>query len=114
MSDQEHLGEANYIYINGFEVPVGRDEQFFAAWKKIDDYMVVKPGYRWNRLHKSLDDKAALRYINVVGWDSVEEFEAAHDAGFHELRRSLQEGAFHSTPALYRVDRASDAEPDAN
>jgi len=91
------------IFINSFEVPVGRDEDFLLMWKQIDDYMRGKPGYRWRRLHRSLDPEARLRYVNVAGWESAEHFDAAHDETFRHLQSQPGWVEFPAHPSLYTV-----------
>jgi heme-degrading monooxygenase HmoA len=89
------------VFINCFEVPVGRETQFLDLWQQIDDYMCGKDGFQWRKLHRSLDDEARLRYVNVAGWDSAEQ------PGWQE---------FPALPALYAVERetaAATAGPDA-
>jgi hypothetical protein len=47
--------------------------------------MVTKPGYRWHRLHRRLDDEAPFGLVNVVEWESPQAWRAAHDDGFRRL-----------------------------
>jgi heme-degrading monooxygenase HmoA len=93
------------VFINCFEVPVGREQVFLALWKQIDDYMRDKPGFQWRRLHRSLDDSAHLRYVNVAGWDSAEQFGAAHDDEFRRMQSQAEWAEFPALPALYTVER---------
>ncbi|UOZ03441.1 antibiotic biosynthesis monooxygenase [Amycolatopsis sp. WQ 127309] len=99
------MEQANLVFINCFQVPVGRDEAFIELWNRIDAYMVHKPGYLWNRLHKSIDDAAANRFVNVVGWESKELFDAAHDEEYRAMRQGPEWQEFGSTPALYTIHR---------
>jgi heme-degrading monooxygenase HmoA len=91
------------VFINCFQVPVGREEQFMELWTEIDSYMLDKPGFKWRRLHRSLNDRAHLRYVNVAGWDSAAQFDAAHDQNF--VRMQAQDGwlEFPAEPSLYVV-----------
>lgn len=91
------------IFINSFEVPVDRDEDFLLLWKQIDDYMRGKPGYRWRRLHRSLDPGARLRYVNVAGWASAEHFDAAHDETFRRMQSQPGWAEFPAHPSLYTI-----------
>jgi hypothetical protein len=43
------------------------------------------------------------RFVNVAEWASTEDFQAAHDAGFHALVSQPIWANFRSTPALYEV-----------
>jgi len=40
---------AGIVFINCFEVPVGRDEAFLELWGQIDDFMCAQPGFQWRR-----------------------------------------------------------------
>jgi len=100
---------AGVVFINCFEVPVGREEAFLELWEQIDSYMVQKPGFQWRRLHRSLDDNARLRYVNVAGWDSAELSDAAHDDHFRELESLPGWKEFPAAPSLYTVVREDHA-----
>jgi hypothetical protein len=62
---------AEIVFINCFEVPIGREEAFLQLWEQIDGFMCRQPGFRWRRLHRALDPGAKLRYVNVAGWASA-------------------------------------------
>ena len=89
--------------INCFEVPAGREEEFFAGYRKVNAYMRAKKGYVSNKMHRSLARDATFRFVNVVQWESREACEAAHDAGFRELIAQPALSSVRSTPALYEV-----------
>jgi hypothetical protein len=36
-------------------------------------------------LHRALEPNASFHFVNVARWASMEQFQAAHDAGFREL-----------------------------
>jgi heme-degrading monooxygenase HmoA len=97
------------VFINCFEVAAGRETQFLDLWQQIDDYMCGKDGFRWRRLHRSLDDETRLRYINVAGWDSAEQFDAAHDGEFRRMQSQRGWQEFPALPALYTVERETAA-----
>jgi heme-degrading monooxygenase HmoA len=90
-------------FINCFEVPVGRDEEFVELWGVVNTYMQGKPGYVGHRLHRSLSDDARYRYINYVEWASPEAWQDAHDDGFRALVSRPGWEPFTTTPALYEV-----------
>lgn len=73
------------IFVNCMQFPVGREDEAFDFWLRVNEYMVRKPGYRWHRLHRRMADSAPFGQINVVEWESVESWEAAHDDGFRAL-----------------------------
>lgn len=89
--------------INCFEVPIGREEEFFALWQQVNSYMRGKTGYLGHKLHRSLPSDARFRFVNVAQWDSLDDFNAAHDAGFRALVSQSEWAAFRSFPTLYEV-----------
>lgn len=90
--------------INSFEVPPGREDEFFELWKRVNDYMQTKPGYISHKLHRALTLDARFRFVNVAQWASLAEFEAAHDAGFRQLAADPAWSAFPPPyPVLYEV-----------
>jgi heme-degrading monooxygenase HmoA len=89
--------------INCFEVPVGREEEFFSGFKKVNAYMRGKKGYVGHKMHRSLASDARYRFVNVVQWASREDCEAAHDEEFRALITQAALADSRSTPALYEV-----------
>ena len=55
------------IFINCFEVPKGREDEFFAHWSEVNTYMKRKPGFVSNRLHRAKTPNARIR---ICGCDS--------------------------------------------
>jgi heme-degrading monooxygenase HmoA len=96
--------------INCFEVPDGREEEFFAGFQKVNAYMRAKNGYVSHKMHRSMAPDARYRFVNVVQWESREACEAAHDAGFRELITQPALSSIRSTPALYEVVHEGRAE----
>ncbi len=90
-------------FINCFEVPAGREEEFVGLWTDVNAYMVGKPGYRSHQLHRSLAPDARYRFVNYVEWESADHWRAAHDAGFRAMVTRPEWAPFPSTPALYDV-----------
>jgi heme-degrading monooxygenase HmoA len=89
--------------VNCFEIPVGREDEFFALWQQVNTYMRQKPGYLEHKLHRSLAPEAKYRFINVARWASKADFDAAHDEGFRALVSQAAWAPFRSFPALYEV-----------
>ena len=89
--------------INCFEVPTGREEEFFAMWQQVNTYMRSKPGYVGHKLHRSLKTDAPFRFVNIAQWESQEHFLAAHDEGFRALVSQAGWAAFPHRPNLYEV-----------
>ncbi len=59
-------------FINCFEVPEGREDDFLTVFREINAFMANQPGYLGHRLHKSLGTDARYRFVNDVEWASVE------------------------------------------
>ena len=89
--------------INSFEIPAGREEEFFNLWSQVNTYMQPKPGYLRHALHRALKPDAPFRFINVAQWESLGHFQAAHDEGFRALVNQPAWAAFKHHPFLYEV-----------
>jgi heme-degrading monooxygenase HmoA len=83
--DPAGSAEPPLIFINCMEFARGHEQAAFEFWQRVNEYMVKKPGYRWHRLHRRLHDDAPFGQINIVEWESVESWAAAHDEGFRAL-----------------------------
>ncbi|HEY3528187.1 MAG TPA: antibiotic biosynthesis monooxygenase [Nocardioides sp.] len=77
--------DESVIFVNCMRFAPERHDAAFAAWERVNHYMVRKPGYRWHRLHRRLDDDAPFGLVNVVEWESPDAWRAAHDDGFRAL-----------------------------
>ncbi|MFJ6084971.1 antibiotic biosynthesis monooxygenase family protein [Streptomyces sp. NPDC092369] len=99
---------ANFVFINCFEVPVGREDAFYELWDEIDEFMIKQPGFKYKRLHKSIDDNATLRFVNIVGWDSIEQFDAAHVDEFRAMWSRPGWSEFAARPSLYTIVQANE------
>jgi hypothetical protein len=98
--DPEGRGES-VVFVNCMIFAPGQHDAAFAAWERVNHYMVRKPGYRWHRLHRRLDAGAPFGLVNVVEWESPDAWRAAHDNGF----RALTDGdlPFTAHPTLCRA-----------
>ncbi len=99
--------------INGFDVPAGREQEFFEHWRKVNDYMREKPGYLSHKLHRSVAPDAPYRFVNVAQWESAELFRAAHDEGFRALVSQSHWAEFSAHPGLYEVLHEGESAPRA-
>jgi len=88
-------------FINCFEVPEGREDDFMRVFAEVNAYMTAQPGYVSHRLHKSLSPEAKYRFINDVEWESPEHWRAAHNPEFMANASRPDWSFFTSTPALY-------------
>ena len=82
--DEERTDGA-VIFVNCMRFAPDQHDAAFEAWQRVNHYMVGKPGYRWHRLHRRLDDSAPFGLVNVVEWESPDAWRAAHDEGFRAL-----------------------------
>ena len=89
--------------INSFEVPAGREDEFFGLWQQVNTYMRGKKGYLEHKLHRSLRPDAPFRFVNVARWASMADFDAAHDEGFRALVGKPEWKAFRAAPVLYEI-----------
>ena len=94
---------ATVTLVNCFEIPAGREDEFFELWQQVNTYMQSKPGYVGHKLHRSLAPDARSRFVNVAEWASAQDFQAAHDDGFRALVNQPGWAAFRHFPALYEV-----------
>ena len=96
---------ANVTLINVFEVPAGRDEEFLQHWETARDFMQRQKGYVATRLHRSLNDSARFRFINVAEWQTAADVQAAFShPDVAKLRETMP---FAHDPSLYEVIRTS-------
>jgi heme-degrading monooxygenase HmoA len=89
--------------VNCFDVPAGREDEFFTLWQEVNAYMRQKPGYLGHRLHRAVSRESMFRFVNVAHWQSKAYFEAAHDDGFRALVGNPAWASFRSSPGLYEV-----------
>lgn len=105
--------KAPAIFINCFEVPAGREDEFLEKWTAVNRYMRQKPGFIANWLHRATTPDARFRFVNYVEWASTAHWRDAHDAGFHALVQQPDWRDFKVTGAIYDVVREHMAEPAA-
>ncbi len=90
--------------ITCFEVPEGREDEFLTMWHEVNAFVRSKPGYLEHKLFRALSQYAAFRFVNVMRWTSVEEFNAAHENDeFRALIMKRRWESFLAHPALYEV-----------
>ena len=97
--------------VNCFDIPPGREDEFFALWQEVNAYMRQKPGYLGHTLHRAITNEASFRFVNVARWASMEQFNAAHDEGFRALVSQPGWAPFRSRPGLYEVVHEAQARP---
>ena len=104
--------EGPVTLINSFVVDPRRDEAFEALWTQTSVYFRAQPGFVGLRLHRAVSPDATYRYVNVAVWESAAQFAAAHAT--EEFRQVVGRPGwreFPSSPTLYEVAIAYDAQP---
>ena len=87
--------------INSFEGPAGRDEEFVSHVRAAAAGLKEAEGFVSTKLHKSLDDTARFRFVNVAKWTSARHFQlAVQSDAFQAVSRKLNFAAY---PSLYDV-----------
>ncbi len=88
-------------FVNCFEVPAGREDDFFARWQGVNAMMRTRPGYLEHQLLRSLAPDARFRFVNVARWSSPAALAAAHDDEFRAMVSGPDWEEIGSTPAVY-------------
>ena len=99
--DDDQSDDQGVLFVNCMAFPPARHDAAFALWQEVNAYMVNQPGYRWHRLHHRVHDDAAFGLVNIVEWESVTAWQAAHDAGFR-ARAVRDHMPFDAHPTLCR------------
>jgi heme-degrading monooxygenase HmoA len=84
-----HDTSAVVTFVNCLRVDSGREDEAYATWKRVNDYMVAKPGYLSHVLYRRMRPDTPFAFINVVRWTSAESLRAAQDEPFRKLIRNL-------------------------
>jgi len=104
--------EGPVTLINSFVVDPRRDEAFEALWTQTSVYFRGRPGFVGLRLHRAVSPDATYRYVNVAVWESAAQFAAAHATEeFQQVVGQPGWREFPSSPTLYEVAIAYDAQP---
>ena len=94
--------------INAFTVPPRESEHFLSRWKENARIMTHQPGFIGARLHRSISDDAALRFVNVAEWESEDAFNTAtaNPVWLSSVKVMLDDPDLHITahPATYNVE----------
>jgi heme-degrading monooxygenase HmoA len=88
-------------FVNCFEVPAGRENDFFARWQDVNAVMRTRSGYLDHHLYRSLAPDARFRFVNIARWTSPAALGAAHDDEFRALVSGPYWQEIGSTPAVY-------------
>jgi heme-degrading monooxygenase HmoA len=92
-------GAGGALFVNPFEVPPGRDDEFLAAWDAARVPLERCHGFLGRRMHRAVDDAARLRFVNLGRWSSPLMLHRAMQRD--DVRAAVEAIAFPSHPALY-------------
>ncbi|WP_420833803.1 antibiotic biosynthesis monooxygenase family protein [Vibrio pelagius] len=92
------------VLINTFAVDAASEEVALEYWEAARDILEQQPGYISTKLHRSLDDDATYRFINVAQWESEVMFKNAIANMRKELPPIMMKGVS-ADPNLYRIVR---------
>ena len=60
--------------INAFKVPLDREQEFLAGWKKTSAGLLNKPGFLDASLHRNTGQaNQEFLYVNVAHWETAED-----------------------------------------
>ncbi len=96
-------------FVNCFEIPAGREDEFFARWQGVNAVMRTRSGYLEHQLYRSLAPDARFRFVNVARWSSPAAVAAAHDDEFRAMVSGPEWADVVSTPAVYEEVHAGSA-----
>lgn len=97
------MSDDGVTFINVFEIPADRVDEFVETWRERAKLMRDAPGFRDAKLHRALLPDSRFQLVNVTHYDSKEALEAA---GKNQVfQASTERAAEVATPnaALYEV-----------
>ena len=93
------------VLINTFSVGHQANEQAtLEYWEAARIILEQQPGYISTKLHRSLDENATYRFINVAQWESKDLFNSAM-AKMREQLSPLKIEGVSADPNLYQIIR---------
>ncbi|RDI46748.1 antibiotic biosynthesis monooxygenase [Nocardia mexicana] len=90
-------------FINAFELPAERIDEFLPHWRGRAELMSEVPGFRDNRLHRAVDRDTHFQLVNIAHWDSAEAWRAAGDDPRFRQRLTASPDFAVPNPALFRI-----------
>ncbi|MEV6336340.1 antibiotic biosynthesis monooxygenase [Nocardia vinacea] len=95
--------EPGITFVNAFELPTERIEEFLPHWLDRAELMSKAPGFRDNRLHRAVDPDTRFQLVNIAHWDSPEAWRTAGNDPRFQQRLSASPDFAIANPALFRV-----------
>jgi len=96
-------------FVNAFELPVDRIDEFVAHWHGRASLMAQAPGFRDNRLHRATDPEARFQLVNIAHWDSADTWRTAGNNPAFQQRLAGAPNFATAHPALYETVGESSA-----
>ncbi|MEV0251990.1 antibiotic biosynthesis monooxygenase family protein [Nocardia sp. NPDC050712] len=90
-------------FVNAFELPTEKVEEFIAHWHGRAELMSHASGFRDNRLHRTTEPGAQFALVNVAHWDSADAWRAAGANPAFQQRLSAAPAYATANPALYEI-----------
>lgn len=95
--------EPGITFVNAFELPAERIDEFLPHWLDRAKLMSKAPGFRDNRLHRAVDPDSRFQLVNIAHWDSPEAWRTAGSDPRFQQRLSASPDFAIANPALFRV-----------
>lgn len=95
--------KAGITFVNAFELPAERVDEFVAHWHGRAALMSKAPGFRDNRLHHAMAPDARFPLINIAHWDSEEAWQRAGANPAFQQRLAAAPTYATANPALYEM-----------
>lgn len=90
-------------FINVFELPAERIDEFLPHWLGRAKLMSKAPGFRDNRLHRAVDPDTRFQLVSIAHWDSPDAWRTAgNDPRFRQCLSTFPDFAI-ADSALFRV-----------
>ncbi|WP_338483204.1 antibiotic biosynthesis monooxygenase [Streptomyces sp. SCSIO 75703] len=96
-------GGPGITFVNAFEVPAERIDDFLPHWLGRAELMSKAPGFRDDRLHRAVAPDTRFQLVGIAHWDSPEAWRTAvNDPRFQQPLSASPDFAV-AHPALFRV-----------
>ncbi|MEW2401210.1 antibiotic biosynthesis monooxygenase [Streptomyces sp. NPDC046862] len=90
-------------FINAFELPAQRIDEFLSYWLSLAEPMSKAPGFRDNRLYRAVDPDTRFQLVGIAHWDSHDAWRAADNDPRFQQRLSASRDFAIANPAPFRV-----------
>ncbi|MEV5012816.1 antibiotic biosynthesis monooxygenase family protein [Streptomyces sp. NPDC055692] len=89
--------------VHVFEVPEGREQEFFDGWRALTEALNPAPGYHGTRLlRRTADQVGRFAFVNIASWESKDAWQAGVNTDeFRALLPAMKD--FVGVPGIYEV-----------